>query len=176
MTTIDLEERSCAICGASHEYRVIRSTNCFGSPDLDLRPAEMQRSTMPMWIQQCPACAYCAPDVSKPTPGAADVLASDAYSQVRSDASLPDLAKSFLLLALLNESQQQVAAQARLRAAWVCDDAGLAALASDCRALAIESLAARRPWEDTEESVTEGAIYVDMLRRTGRFRRRHRRD
>lgn len=169
MTTIDLQQRTCAVCGAQSEYRIICSTNTFGAPDLDLRPAEMQRSTMPMWVQQCPACAYCAYDVSEETPDAADILESTIYEEIRSDDALPSLARSFLLLALLNESDHQVAANARLHAAWVCDDAELDSLASECRTKAIAAMAHRLPFSNSEEGISEGIVYVDMLRRTRQF-------
>ena len=44
MTTMMREKSKCAIRKAVNEYSVITSTNTFGGgPDLDLRPAEMQR-------------------------------------------------------------------------------------------------------------------------------------
>lgn len=36
----------CAVCGKESEQITLASTNTFGSPDLDLRPPEMKRSTM----------------------------------------------------------------------------------------------------------------------------------
>ncbi|MBR4908658.1 MAG: hypothetical protein IKZ43_06585 [Acidaminococcaceae bacterium] len=46
MTTMFRQKYKCAVCGAEQEFYGIASTNSFGSPDLDLRPPEMQRSTM----------------------------------------------------------------------------------------------------------------------------------
>ena len=89
MTKIELQKSTCAICGSTNEYHVICSTNTMGPPDLDLRPAEMHRSTMPMWVQWCPDCGYCAGDITRETPGAADIMKSDAYQQIRSDDAIP---------------------------------------------------------------------------------------
>jgi hypothetical protein len=170
MTTIYTENCTCVLCGGTHEYKVLGSTNTFGSPDLDLRPPEMKRSTMPMWLQRCPDCGYCAGDISVATPNAADILKSDSYQQMLSGDTFPDLAKSFLLFALLNEdSDRWVSGLARLRAAWVCDDAKLDSQAFVCRNLAIDDMAVFVPCEDTEESIGKGCVTIDMLRRTRRF-------
>ena len=50
MTTLDERTSTCAICGGRSKQTVVASTNARGSPDLDLRPPEMQRSTMPYWV------------------------------------------------------------------------------------------------------------------------------
>jgi hypothetical protein len=56
MTTLYREKSRCAVCGIATEYTSIGSTNAFGSPDLDTRPPEMQRSTIFAWVQRCPEC------------------------------------------------------------------------------------------------------------------------
>ncbi len=53
MITIRDEEQICAMCGAKSTHRGIMSTNAFGSPDLDLRPPEMERSTMGSILRGC---------------------------------------------------------------------------------------------------------------------------
>ena len=67
MSTIVSEKYKCAMCGSTNEYNELASTNTFGSPDLDLRPAEMRRSTMPLWVQECPECGYVSKKVSDPS-------------------------------------------------------------------------------------------------------------
>ena len=57
MSTMCDFPRICAVCGAMHEYRILTSTNAFGSPDLDLRPPMMKRGTMHLWVQECPSCS-----------------------------------------------------------------------------------------------------------------------
>ena len=41
MTTMFSKAVECSICGEKSNHTVIRSTNSFGSPDLDRRPPEM---------------------------------------------------------------------------------------------------------------------------------------
>ena len=65
MTTWYHQDVKCHHCGRKSQHNVLGSTNAFGSPDLDLRPPEMQRLTMEGWLQLCPHCGYCAPDLSE---------------------------------------------------------------------------------------------------------------
>ena len=57
--------KKCVLCDREYEYRELASTNAFGACDLDLRPPEMKRSTMPLWVEECPFCGYISSDVSK---------------------------------------------------------------------------------------------------------------
>ena len=119
---------------------------------------------MSMWVQQCPECGYCAFDVSDTTANAANIMASVSYKQIRFHDGFPELAKPFLMLALLQEdSNRQLAANARLHAAWVCDDAGFDSLASDCRALAINDMASLMPFADTEDTQTATAAMTSPI-------------
>jgi hypothetical protein len=65
MTTYAEETVVCGACGHAFTHGALNSTNAFGSPDLDPRPPEMQRSTMHAWIHRCPSCGYCSEDASK---------------------------------------------------------------------------------------------------------------
>ena len=58
MTTLFADELKCAVCGITSTHSDIGSSSSFGAPDLDLRPAQLLRSTMPYWIQECPFCGY----------------------------------------------------------------------------------------------------------------------
>ena len=61
-------KQTCFVCGKESSVTVMASTNTLGgTPDLDLRPAEMMRSTMPRWIQECPHCGYIAGSLDKET-------------------------------------------------------------------------------------------------------------
>ena len=60
MTTIMEFNQTCAVCGETSLQPVISSTSTWGYPDLDLRPAEMQRSSMFAWLVECPHCGYVA--------------------------------------------------------------------------------------------------------------------
>lgn len=169
MTTIFRKSVECANCRNTSEHSVLGSTNAFGSSDLDLRPPEMQRSTMRLWLQQCPTCGYVAADISRPHGDMALIGLPD-YQKTLKDRRFPEGARRFLACALLNDkANPAVAAHSRLHAAWVCDDAGETAQAKECRFLAAEGFARLKPFEDSEPGVTQGTTFVDVLRRSGRF-------
>lgn len=168
MTTFFQRQITCANCKKSSGHQILGSTNAFGSSDLDLRPPEMQRSTMGSWLQECPHCRYIAPDLGEAA-GDLDVVTTPEYRAVLDDERFPELARRFLAYALLLKADPVSAGYARLRAAWVCDDAGRAERAAECRGAAADGMAAGRPFPDTERGVTAGAVLVDVLRRGGRF-------
>jgi hypothetical protein len=74
MTTFAESGKNCFVCGETNKYIELTSSNRFGAPDLDTRPPEMMRSTIYSWIQACPYCDYCAPDISEGTQIAARVI------------------------------------------------------------------------------------------------------
>jgi hypothetical protein len=169
MTTFFRRSLKCANCGRSSEHEMLGSTNAFGSPDLDLRPPEMHRSTMGAWLQECPHCRYVAPNLSRPV-GDLSVIVGSEYCGLLADQRFDELARRFLAYALLiSASDLEGAGQSRLRAAWVCDDYGRPDLATDCRTSAAECFKRLKPFEDSEPGVTQGAILVDVLRRTAQF-------
>lgn len=171
MTTYFREDVTCAVCHKASAHNVLGSTNTFGSPDLDLRPAEMQRSTMHAWLQRCPHCNYIASDLAE-LAGDTALVSGAAYRDVLNDPGFSELARWFLAHALLFESSDPcVAARARLRAAWVCDDSLQPERAVACRDLAAACFTNCKPFEDSEPGVTQGAVFVDVLRRAGQFER-----
>jgi hypothetical protein len=50
VTTIFEEEATWAVCGSKQTVQEIGSTNSFGAMDLDMRPPQMKRSTMHLWV------------------------------------------------------------------------------------------------------------------------------
>lgn len=169
MTTYFQTTARCSHCNTESSHTVLGSTNAFGSADLDLRPPEMQRSTMRAWLQQCPSCGYVAPDLSAPVPDPA-VLASSAYRGLLTDERFPELCRRFLARgSLLAGSSAAEAAHAFLSAAWACDDARLAEQAAACRGRAADHFERLKPFPDTQPGLTQGAVYVDVLRRAGQF-------
>ena len=130
----------CAVCGSEHTYHVLGSTNQFGPSDLDLRPPEMMRSTMHLWVQQCPDCGYVARDVSEPAVISRDYLLSEDYLTCECNDFLSPLAERFYrrYLIALREGNRKIAFSAILQAAWACDDAGDEENAVFCRRLALD--------------------------------------
>ena len=171
MTTIFGKEIECAVCGLTNEYCVLGSTNAMGSPDLDLRPPEMQRSTMDTWIQECPECGYCSEDISEFVSNAAEIIASTKYKKLDQEQQFPKLARQFRKYACLIETENKlVSAMAHLRAAWVCDDTkGKHNEVRICRDMTIADMYSLLPYKDSENDVTRAAINVDVLRRAERY-------
>ncbi len=141
-TTLGRIEVACAVCSAKSEQTVIGSTNTMGAPDLDLRPAEMQRSTMEFWVQECPHCGYCAGDLAQGTPAEAAVVKSPAYQSQLKNPLFPPLANRFLCAMLLSDQSGRIESALRSAhcAAWACDDADKTAEAKQARTAALERL------------------------------------
>ncbi len=173
MTTLYKKKARCAVCGFETEYTGIRSTNAFGSPDLDTRPPEMERSTIFAWVRRCPECGYCASDVSKAPSQAAALVHSTEYARQLSDSTYPELANSFLCKALIDESSGDYAAAAwaLIHAAWACDDAGKPEPARVCHSKAVDMIEKALSSGQTiaEQDGADIAIRVDLLRRAGRL-------
>lgn len=163
-------ECKCAVCGATNEYRGLASTNTFGGgPDLDLRPAEMQRSTMPVWIQECPECGYISEDVSDPTDVTQEWLQSEKYLTCDGISFVSDLAKQFYKYYLINMEDRNTedAFFAVLHAAQACDDRNDTINAKRCRELAIPL--ATELIEDHENKDNIQLMRADLMRRAGQF-------
>ena len=186
MTTMFRETYTCAVCGAEKEFYGIASTNSFGSPDLDLRPPQMQRGTMSHWIQKCPRCGYVSGSISDdPANVTKEWLKSEAYIHsdgVKFQSGLADQFYKFYKICLLNEKTER-AFTALLHAAWACDDSEDEENAAHCRRMAIpllnkviEETAAggEHPEEDDCEDGSDKKdnlllMKADLLRRSGQF-------
>lgn len=168
MTTYFHRDVMCSHCQKPSEQRGLGSTNSFGSADLDLRPPPMQRDTMDTWLEQCPHCGYVAGDLSTPDAQSARVDTLE-YKAVLADPLFPELARRFLARALLDQDNLGQAGHWRLCAAWVCDDADAPEKSVVCRLKAAETLMKLKPFPDTEAGCTQGAVFVDVLRRGRAF-------
>ena len=98
MSLIYGEDVECVICNEISNQAVIVSTNVFGSPDLDTRPPEMERSNIEYEIQRCPSCGYCSSDLSKCHENTKDIVDSQRYKTIIANDLLPEVASSFLAL------------------------------------------------------------------------------
>ena len=79
MTTFLQEKLTCVICGSTSKHEMLGSTNTYGSPDLDLRPPEMHRSTMDYWVQECPFCGYVYSSIEKNVNKSNNTIPSKVY-------------------------------------------------------------------------------------------------
>ncbi|MGG5820773.1 hypothetical protein [Falsiroseomonas sp. HW251] len=153
----------CGVCGTESRQPPFKPTPPEQPPDLDLRPGEPVRSTMARWLQQCPACGYCAPDISRAHPAAAEAVRAAPFRALLADGSVPPLARRFLAWALVLEETGALhaAAEATLQAAWVADDLDRLDLARVWRQEAV-ALWRNGPPLDAEQTVR----VVDALRRS----------
>ena len=178
MTMINEETKECVICGAQGKFRWILSTNKFGLPDLDLRPPEMFRSTIGLWIQRCHGCGFCAPDISEKgvlVKTVKKIIRQDEYQYQLNNSAFPSLANSFLCHAIKQEKmvQYNAAAMSAIHSAWSCEDSGMKAASSICRRRAIELIDKARLAGQlfAKDADTGKAIEIDLSRRSGRFDR-----
>jgi len=172
MTTYMESSVVCGACGHVFTWHQLASTNTDGSPDLDTRPAEMQRSTMHAWIQRCPSCSFCACDVAKFDERFREVMTQPAYKSQLADSRYPNLTSTFICAAILAESigERAGAGWNYLHAAWTLDDAEKGDLARVCRGKAADIFLAilteGRPF--VQQPGASEALVTDCLRRAGR--------
>lgn len=147
--------RPCAVCGtpARPPYQAPPPEL---APDLDLRPGEPTRSTLPCWVATCRGCGASAPDLAVLPRDAGATVASDAYRAL----SGPAPERAFLRWAMLCEAGNETgeAAEAMLQAAWAVDDAGQDAAPLRLRAAAL--------W-GTGATLQDSLRALDALRRAG---------
>jgi hypothetical protein len=156
----------CAVCGTGSQQPPFRSLPPEQAPDLDLRPGEPVRGTMDRWLQQCPHCAYAAPQIAKAHPAAAQAVGAGPFRALIAETSHPPLARRFLAWAHVLEETGALhaAAEATLHAAWVADDLNRPDLARPWR---LEAVALWRAGPALEPEQTIRVI--DTLRRTAMF-------
>lgn len=170
MTQIGDMDIKCSICGETSNQMVIMSTNSSGAPDLDLRPSEMQRSTMPTWIQECPHCGYVAPYLNMEREVSRDFLESDEYITCDGFEFRGKLSKKFFKNYLISRQSDNVVDcfYSLQFCAWDCDDMKDMQNARNVRMLAIPYV--DRLIEMNVESKNNFLlIKVDLLRRGGKF-------
>jgi len=153
--------RTCGVCG-SPARAAFRAPQPEIAPDLDMRPGEPTRSTLPDWIQECPTCHAAAPDLAVLEPSARAVVDSDEYKALTTtvlEETLP-----FRRWALICERTGDRAnqAEALLQATWAADDAAAMTEASRLRAEVAQLWAGT---QDVETSLRR----LDVLRRAGDF-------
>ncbi len=170
-------ETECSLCGQASLQKAITSPDRTGLPDLDTRPPESLRSSLPYWVQRCPNCGYCAPDIDRDYPMAIAVVHRPAYQALLRKRSLPQLARSFLAWAMILQASGEdlSAGWSALHAAWACDDAGKPAAAVQCRLQALTSFEQARgrgkALPGFEDPGAEEILLADLYRRTGQFER-----
>ena len=169
MTMIRDLDQICSVCSKPSPQAVLLSTNSMGYPDLDLRPPEMQRSTMNTWIHECPHCGYVASDLEDELEISKEFLESEEYLTCEGYDFKADLSKLFYKKYLIaKQSDNALDCFLSLRnCAWKCDDYG------DEKAITIRKQAL--PYideliqKDDEDKNLLLVMKSDFLRRSGEF-------
>lgn len=170
MSTFRSVSKMCSVCGTMSDHTVICSTNTFGSPDLDLRPPEMKRSTMVYWPEQCPQCGFVAYDIAKRTPVSREWLSEKRYITCEGHNFLSSLAVKFYKIYLIAKEtgNNSDAFNALMSAAWACDDCNDYKNARLCRSLLLPCLDVEIK-NTPQRADTLSVIKADVLRRAGLF-------
>jgi hypothetical protein len=146
--------RACGVCGAPAPPP-FRAPAPELAPDLDLRPGEPTRSTLPEWLQTCRSCGAVAPDLGALPPDAAAIVGSPCFTALQAETPA---AAPFLRWAMLCDPADR--AEAFLQAAWIADDAG-----ADASELRRKCAAAWGEPHDPQSALR----LIDVLRRAGSF-------
>lgn len=162
MTMIKPIEVKCPICNTCFEIYILMSTNSMGSPDLDLRPPEMQRSTMNSWIHECPSCGYAADDFDQKPSVTRAFIESETYQSCDSIDFKNPLSKRFYRQHLI-ESENLKKFYMLLYCAWTCDDRNDVENAVLIRTKCLETL------KNLDLDETLEIQRADILRRSGNF-------
>lgn len=167
MSTFITVETKCGICETKFQTREICSTNSFGSPDLDLRPPQMKRSTMPCWVKVCPNCGFARSTVEGNFKHLESFVHSRKYKTCEGNRFNSQLSKRFYRQALvaIEEGENLTACNAFLHAAWAADDIDDVKGAIICRRKALALY-------ETFDYKKDENLYVqraDLLRRARRF-------
>ena len=176
MSRLGRRIEKCAVCGEESNQIYIISTNEMSYRDLDDRPAEMLRSTMPHWVHECPHCGYVSADLRKVpeqfeflTPG---MLESEEYKTCDNLGFESKLAERFYKLSMIEGdlAHYEIAWHAVLVAAWACDDVGDYKNAMICRSRAafyIDWILYKNRLK--KNIVGLQLIKIDLMRRSGAF-------
>ncbi|MGH9632390.1 MAG: hypothetical protein ACRD7E_29135, partial [Bryobacteraceae bacterium] len=163
----------CGLCGAESPQKSTPPVEAQEPPDLDTRPGEPLRSTLPLWMQRCPKCGYCAEDITRIRELAVEVVRSDKYQEQLQDAAYPEKTREFLCHALILDHVKQWAdaGWTCLHAAWTCDDAQAELAAERCRSQAIGMWKKSKQHGQAfgDDLAMEFAIVTDVYRRMGKF-------
>ena len=169
MTTVRDFDMKCAVCTKTSPQRVLTSTSAWGYPDLDLRPSQMQRSSMFAWLQECPHCGYVASSIENELEASPDILKSEEYLTCAGYEFKSNLSKRFYRHYLISKAEKNHDSEfsSLLHCAWTCDDAD-DGLAVEMRKLAIESIGKIDAESDNKRSNLK-LIKADLLRRSLQF-------
>ena len=170
MTIINQFEKRCSVCGKTSMQPVLSSTNSWGYPDLDLRPAPMKRDTMNTWLMECPHCKYVAIRLENELEVSPNLLKSDEYMTCDGHDFKSDLSKRFYRHYLISKAKKDYRSMffSLLHCAWTCDDAD-DRLAVEIRKKAADSIDLFEADGDEKDNLK--IMKADLFRRSLQFDR-----
>jgi hypothetical protein len=174
MSLPSFPEIKCGNCQHLQFFFDWLSVSSFGSPDLDTRPPEEERSAIfHCLVKRCEKCGYCGSSIDKATPDINCIITSVEYLNQLGDTDFPSVANSLLCKALILEDELKFeeAAWATLHAAWCCDDNNRDEQSVHCRNRAIDLfiLALHNGAIASENIGNHAAVMVDVYRRNSLF-------
>ena len=170
-TTFGTVEQTCAVCGTKNEYHVIRTVT-FNGYELDMRPSGTG-SLLSLTVKQCPACGYCAVDITKLLDNALKTVADPAYKAQLADPDFPELANKFLARMMIEDKagDRIAAIRSAISAGWASDDANMPSAAAAARKIGIQRIlelnAANEQY--SQRKGEDELLVADMYRRNGEF-------
>lgn len=167
-------EITCGYCGHTKTFMDWASTNSFGSPDLDTRPAGDYRTAInQILVKRCENCGYCNADIEKCPDNIDSIINSTEYQNQLNNDLFPVKANEFLCKSIILESNKEIenAAWTALHAAWNCDDNEKYVQSKKCRNRAIElfELANNASVLSFEKLGELSLLFIDLYRRTEQF-------
>lgn len=184
MTTIYPQVVSCIICGTENDFFHLASTNSFGSPDLDYRPAGMARYILIYEVQRCINCGFSAPNISddfkeylsknrteqkEEINKIKGIISSEEYKALLFNEFFPDFSNSFLAASFIQEKlgNYNAAFHLAMKSAWIADDNNNINAAEYSRNEALKLL--DKTTEGFIAGQTKLLLKIELLRRTARF-------
>jgi hypothetical protein len=174
MTIWGDKQKKCALCGEIADYKVIVSSYSFiGIQYFDSRRIEMTLLDLECYIQRCPHCGYCSPDIEKFSPRAQATMDNPRYKNQLSDPLFCEIANSFLCFAMIEEENEDYVSAGWncVRAAWACDDYENVegGIKSRERACVFFEKAEEIGFRITKEFGAPYILLTDLYRRSGQF-------
>jgi hypothetical protein len=163
----------CGLCGIASEQWTADSPKPKEAPDFDTRPGEPLRSTLPVWVQRCPRCNYCADSIASIHEKAVDFVRSEDYQNLWTDAGFLEKSREFMCYSaiLSHVGQHADAGWAALHAAWACDDENdrSGAIIFRERAIAHWQRGKKAGQSFSDDLATEYSLVTDLYRRSCLF-------
>ena len=162
--------KKCPVCGEEVDINLLMSTNAMGYADLDLRPPEMQRSTMYQTTRMC-SCGNVFDSDSEG--GSKELVESESYQNCDGIEFKSERAIIFYRLYLIDKDSNPDNFLSNyfhiLKAAWACDDFDNEN-SSKMREIAIDLIDKIIENENHPEKKNDYLLMkADLMRRSGHF-------